>query len=119
MPGMPSLDPVHRGGANSYGRGRGDFLLRQLRCHPRAVSQGSLFGSAGDGRVVVYFDGGSRGNPGPAAIGAVVWDESGEVPTRVADVSEYIGPTTNNVAEYRAVIAGLEAALSVGARRVL
>jgi ribonuclease HI len=73
----------------------------------------------GDRRVVVYFDGGSRGNPGPAAIGAVVWDESGEPPTRVATVSEYIGEATNNVAEYRAVIAGLEAALESGARRVL
>jgi ribonuclease HI len=93
------------------------------------VSQDALFGGAesgggesgrvGDGRVVVYFDGGSRGNPGPAAIGAVVWDESGELPTRVATVSEYIGEATNNAAEYRAVIAGLEAALESGARRVL
>jgi ribonuclease HI len=78
-----------------------------------------LFGEDGDRRVVVNFDGGSRGNPGPAAIGAVVWDESDASPTRVAEVSEYIGKTTNNVAEYRALIAGLEAALASGARRVL
>ncbi len=83
------------------------------------MNQASLFGDDGDRRVVVYFDGGSRGNPGPAAIGAVVFDESEATPTRVAEVSEYIGKTTNNVAEYRALIAGLEAALSSGARRVL
>lgn len=83
------------------------------------MNQDSLFADAGNDRVVVYFDGGSRGNPGPAAIGAVVWDESTDPPTRVANVSEYIGKTTNNVAEYRAVIGGLEAALACGARRVL
>jgi ribonuclease HI len=60
--------------------------------------------------VTVYCDGGSRGNPGPAAIGAVVLDPSTTPPTRLAVVSEQIGVTTNNVAEYRALIAGLEAA---------
>jgi len=60
--------------------------------------------------VVVYFDGGARGNPGPAAIGAVVFDPSSAPPARLAAVSERIGETTNNVAEYRALIAGLEAA---------
>jgi ribonuclease HI len=60
--------------------------------------------------VLVFCDGGARGNPGPAAIGAVVLDPSTSPPTRLATVSERIGSTTNNVAEYRAVIAGLEAA---------
>lgn len=69
-------------------------------------------------RVVVYTDGGARGNPGPAAIGAVVVDPSREPPETVASVSETIGVATNNVAEYRAVIAGLEAALGLGAREV-
>lgn len=68
--------------------------------------------------VVVYFDGGSRGNPGPAAIGAVVFDPSSTPPERVAAVSERIGETTNNVAEYRALIAGLEAAAAASARSV-
>ena len=66
-----------------------------------------------DGRrevIAVYADGGARGNPGPAAIGAVVLDPSTAPPTRLATVSERIGVATNNVAEYRAVIAGLEAA---------
>jgi ribonuclease HI len=66
--------------------------------------------------VVVYFDGGARGNPGPAAIGAVVVDASSEPPTRLAAVSERIGETTNNVAEYRALIAGLEAASAIPSR---
>jgi ribonuclease HI len=66
--------------------------------------------------VVVYADGGARGNPGPAAIGAVVSDPTTDPPTRLATVSERIGNTTNNVAEYRAVIAGLEAARRFPAR---
>ena len=66
--------------------------------------------------VVVYFDGGARGNPGPAAIGAVVLDASSVPPTRLAAVSERIGKTTNNVAEYRALIAGLEAAAATPSR---
>ena len=68
--------------------------------------------------VVVYFDGGARGNPGPAAIGAVVLDPSSAPPTRLAAVSERIGETTNNVAEYRALIAGLEAAAATPSRAV-
>jgi ribonuclease HI len=68
--------------------------------------------------LLVYSDGGSRGNPGPAAIGAVVLDPSTDPPTRLAVVSERIGVATNNVAEYRAVVAGLEAAREFGARRI-
>ena len=68
--------------------------------------------------VVVYFDGGARGNPGPAAIGAVVLVPSSSPPRRLATVSERIGETTNNVAEYRALIAGLEAAAATPARAV-
>jgi ribonuclease HI len=68
--------------------------------------------------VTVYADGGARGNPGPAAIGAVVLDTSSDPPRRLATVSETIGETTNNVAEYRALIAGLEAALSFRPRRL-
>ncbi len=60
--------------------------------------------------VLIYCDGGARGNPGPAAIGAVVVDPTTSPPTRLATVSERIGVATNNVAEYQAVIAGLEAA---------
>ncbi len=57
-------------------------------------------------------DGGARGNPGPAAIGVVVRDEAGEVLT---DAAEVIGPATNNVAEYRALLRGIELAAQLGA----
>ena len=70
----------------------------------------------GPDEVLIYCDGGARGNPGPAAIGAVVLDPTTDPPTRLATVSERIGVATNNVAEYRAVIAGLEAARPYGAR---
>ncbi|WP_030273146.1 bifunctional RNase H/acid phosphatase [Micromonospora globosa] len=66
--------------------------------------------------VVIEADGGSRGNPGPAGYGAVVRDpETGEV---LAERSESIGTATNNVAEYRGLIAGLEAAAELGAAEV-
>ncbi|TDC84449.1 bifunctional RNase H/acid phosphatase [Micromonospora sp. KC606] len=68
------------------------------------------------GAVVVEADGGSRGNPGPAGYGAVVRDrDSGEV---LVERSEAIGTATNNVAEYRGLIAGLEAAAELGAVEV-
>lgn len=63
-------------------------------------------------KLVIYTDGASRGNPGPAAIGVVVQDESGST---VATISQCLGATTNNQAEYRAIIAGLEKALALGA----
>jgi len=64
---------------------------------------------------LMYADGASRGNPGPSSIGAVLYDTDGET---VAEVSEVIGETTNNVAEYRALIAGLEAAIQLGVTRI-
>jgi ribonuclease HI len=70
---------------------------------------------AAEGTWTVYTDGASRGNPGPASIGAVVIDSQGN---QRHEVSERIGSATNNVAEYRALIAGLEAALALGAKRV-
>lgn len=69
-------------------------------------------------RLRIYSDGGARGNPGPAGIGAVVVDPTVEPPEVLASVSESIGVATNNVAEYRALIAGLEAAAAIGARLV-
>jgi ribonuclease H / adenosylcobalamin/alpha-ribazole phosphatase len=67
-------------------------------------------------RVIVEADGGSRGNPGPAGYGTVVFDaDTGAV---LAERSEAIGTATNNVAEYRGLIAGLRAAHEIGARRV-
>jgi ribonuclease HI len=83
------------------------------------VTQDSLFGEPGGlAEITIYSDGGSRGNPGPSAIGAVVLDSSTDPPTTLAEISEYIGETTNNVAEYKALIAGLEAAAPYAARIV-
>jgi ribonuclease HI len=58
-------------------------------------------------KVVINVDGGSRGNPGPAGIAAVATDPSGE---SLAERSETIGKATNNVAEYRALLLGIELA---------
>ncbi len=66
-------------------------------------------------RLTVNVDGGARGNPGPAAIGVVVRDGGGEV---VAEVGETIGRATNNVAEYRALLRGIELAAEHGADEV-
>jgi ribonuclease HI len=67
-------------------------------------------------KVLVEADGGSRGNPGPAGYGAVVF--SADHVSVLAERNEFIGVTTNNVAEYRGLIAGLEAAAAVGADEV-
>lgn len=66
-------------------------------------------------RLVVHVDGGARGNPGPAAIGVVVSAPGGEV---LDEIAERIGVATNNVAEYRAVLRGLQRAAELGAREV-
>src|SRR5262245_43304799 len=55
-------------------------------------------------KYVLYADGGSRGNAGKAGAGAVTFDSLGK---RVAEVSDYLGETTNNVAEYEAILRGL------------
>jgi ribonuclease HI len=64
---------------------------------------------------VVNVDGGSRGNPGPAAVAAVVTDPSGN---ELAERAETIGEATNNVAEYRALLLGIELAKELAADEV-
>jgi ribonuclease HI len=66
-------------------------------------------------RVIINADGASRHNPGPAAIGATLKDEQGRL---LASISRRIGRATNNQAEYQALIAALEKAIGLGARRV-
>lgn len=66
-------------------------------------------------KLTLYTDGGARGNPGPAGIGAVILDEQGMV---AAEISQYVGQATNNQAEYRALIAGLTKAKELGGREL-
>jgi ribonuclease HI len=66
-------------------------------------------------KVVVNVDGGARGNPGPAAVAAVAAGVDGEV---LGERNSYIGEATNNVAEYRALLLGLELARDLGASEV-
>jgi len=65
--------------------------------------------------IVVHVDGGARGNPGPAAIAAVLTDADGEL---LEERGETIGHATNNVAEYKALLLGIERAAALGARRL-
>ncbi len=66
-------------------------------------------------KVTIFTDGAARGNPGPAAIGAVIKDEKGNT---ITTISRCLGTTTNNQAEYRAIIAALEKAINLGVRQV-
>jgi ribonuclease HI len=65
--------------------------------------------------ATLFADGGSRGNPGPAASAAVLLDPAGDL---VEEVGAYLGVATNNVAEWTALVLGLEAALARGIRRL-
>src|ERR1700753_1506300 len=66
-------------------------------------------------RAVLWTDGASRGNPGHAGIGALLKTPGGEL---LAAESAYLGEATNNVAEYRALLLGLERALELGVRQI-
>src|SRR6056297_3318577 len=66
-------------------------------------------------RLQVYTDGGARGNPGPAGIGAVFYDETGK---NIKEISEYLGETTNNQAEYKAVLRALQEAKKLGGKEL-
>ena len=66
-------------------------------------------------KLVVHVDGGARGNPGPAAAGAVLSPPDGEV---VDEASELLGVATNNVAEYRGLLLGLARARALGATEI-
>jgi ribonuclease HI len=67
--------------------------------------------------AVIFADGGSRGNPGPSGSGAVIKanDENGEI---LANLSKYVGITTNNVAEYTGLLIGLTKAIEMGVAEV-
>lgn len=63
-------------------------------------------------KLKIFTDGGARGNPGPAGLGVVIFDENGR---QLAAVKKFLGDKTNNQAEYEAVIAAMERALELGA----
>src|SRR5262249_2474464 len=65
--------------------------------------------------ITIQFDGGSRGNPGPAGIGVVLRAQDG---TPIVTLGRFIGRATNNVAEYKALITGLEKAKELGATKI-
>ncbi len=67
------------------------------------------------GRILIRTDGAARGNPGPAGAAALLYDEAGNC---VAEEARYLGEATNNVAEYRAFLLGLERAAAMGAGSV-
>lgn len=66
-------------------------------------------------KLIIYTDGGARGNPGPAAIGVVIKNATGNT---LAGYGEYLGRQTNNYAEYSALISGLKKAKELGATEV-
>jgi ribonuclease HI len=69
-----------------------------------------------DATITLNFDGGSRGNPGPAGVGVVLSAEDG---TALITLGKYIGAATNNVAEYTALIVGLREADKLGAKNLI
>ena len=66
--------------------------------------------------MMLYTDGGSRGNPGPSGIGVIMLDSNKK---KIKEISRYIGLTTNNIAEYSALVCGLEEASALGASDVV
>ena len=85
--------------------------MRYLRAYPLYILKDGL----SIDKVIINTDGAARGNPGPAAIGVTIKDDKGKT---IARISRRLGVTTNNQAEYLAVIAGLEKAVSLGAKKV-
>src|SRR5437870_13919651 len=85
-----------------------------MTCTPaRTAAASSMSPASRD--LVLMVDGASRGNPGPSAIGVGIKDAQGKV---LAEIGEYIGELTNNVAEYRALRRALEEAKPMGAGAV-
>jgi ribonuclease HI len=66
-------------------------------------------------KLIIYSDGGARGNPGPAGIGVAIY-EVGKINNPVFTIGKFIGHTTNNQAEYNALLLGLQEAKKLGAK---
>lgn len=103
--------PVVESGKEPGADARGDLAKTRRRSVPLVTPpKGTRVPDA-----KLYIDGGARGNPGPAAIGLVLEDDSGAI---VWTHAEVIGEGTNNWAEYRALITGLEGARRLGVQRI-
>ena len=94
---------------------RGLWSYAAPAAQPTRMSVDDVAAEEPNGHFQLFVDGGARGNPGPAGIGARLLTAQGEVAEELAD---FIGTATNNAAEYQAMIAGLEMALDHGARRL-
>jgi mutator protein MutT len=92
-------------------------IIQQEELTEKTVEKTKLndVNKSSDDAIVIYSDGGSRGNPGPSAAGYVVLDNRQEV---IAEGGEYLGITTNNQAEYQGVRLGLEKAIELGYKKV-
>lgn len=85
--------------------------------HAKAKASAAAKSPPSAGKVLtLQFDGGSRGNPGPAGLGVTVAGENGKP---LYELGEYIGRCTSNVAEYRALCRGVEAAVALGAEKLM
>ena len=93
---------------------RGALRRRKLR-QQQSSEQAELGGAAPQPDAILWSDGAARGNPGPAGIGAIIKRPDGQV---LATCSEAYGQSTNNAAEYAALLMGLRRALALGLRRV-
>jgi ribonuclease HI len=93
----------------------GHFRLTREELARLFQEAAALFEKADAGTWRLYVDGASRGNPGPAGAGAVLYDPGGQ---KQGQVSRYLGETTNNVAEYQALLRGLELALNQGVKNL-
>jgi len=89
--------------------------LLQTSAHKGAAAAQPSLSAGSHKELELYCDGAASGNPGPAAVGMVLRDPSGQ---EVQAWGRFIGKTTNNVAEYSALIEGLRAALQLGAERL-
>jgi len=67
-------------------------------------------------KLIIYCDGGSRGNPGPAGLGVVIYDEDNNV---IEEISEFLGVTTNNQAEYKGVLQAIKKAKELKAKELI
>lgn len=92
-------------------------IVKQDKVTEEAIDKTVLsdVNKSSDDAIVIYSDGGSRGNPGPSAAGYIVLDSRQEV---IAEGGEYLGITTNNQAEYQGVRLGLEKAIELGFKKV-